>query len=111
MLTLQKDLAEAVAHEISSQLNSRRLSRRSITRRRNTDAHEAYLQGRHYWNQRTEEGLNKSIEFYTEAISKDSGYALAYSGLADSYALLGSRRLGGIPPREVSTRLLPRIFI
>jgi len=104
VLTLQKDLAEAIAHEISSQLNTRRRPRRSIARLHNTDAHEAYLKGRHCWNQRTEEGLNQSIEFYTEAISKDPGYALAYSGLADSYALLGSRRLGGIPPHEVMVK-------
>jgi TolB-like protein/Tfp pilus assembly protein PilF len=104
VLTLQKDLAEAIAHEISNQLTPRGRPRRSVTRRYNTDAHEAYLKGRHCWNQRTEEGLNQSIEFYAEAISKDPDYALAYSGLADSYALLGSRRLGGIPPRELMVK-------
>src|SRR6266849_6574705 len=104
VLTLQKDLAEAIAHEISRQLNCRRRPRRGMPRLHNTDAHEAYLKGRHCWNQRTEEGLNQSIGFYTEAISNDPGYALAYSGLADSYALLGSRRLGGVPPRELMVK-------
>ena len=101
VLTLQRTLAEAIAREIGSHLNIRRRLQRSVTRGHSIEAHEAYLRGRHCWNQRTEEALNQSIEFYTEAISKDSEYALAYSGLADSYALLGSRRLGGIPQREV----------
>jgi tetratricopeptide (TPR) repeat protein len=56
--------------------------------------------GRYCWNQRTEEGLSKSIEFYQQALSKDSRYALAYAGLADSYALLGSRRLGCVVPSQ-----------
>jgi TolB-like protein/Flp pilus assembly protein TadD len=100
VLALQTDLAEAIADELSSKLNLRRRSQRNIHRSHKAEAHEAYLKGRYAWNQRTEEGLQKSIGFYKEAISKDSQYALAYSGLTDSYALLGSRRLGGMVPYE-----------
>jgi TolB-like protein/Flp pilus assembly protein TadD len=100
VLTLQKELAEAIAHEISSQLNLRRRPQRTLVRRHSTQAHDAYLKGRYFWNQRTEQGLKKSIECYGQAISEDSAYALGYAGLADSYALLGSRRLGGIVPRQ-----------
>ena len=52
-------------------------------------AHEAYLKGRYYWNQRTLEAFNKSIEYFEQAIEKDPCYALAYAGVADTYILLG----------------------
>ena len=55
----------------------------------NPEAYQAYLKGRFYWNKRTEEGMRKSIEYFEQAIEKDSSYALAYVGLADSYITLG----------------------
>jgi eukaryotic-like serine/threonine-protein kinase len=55
----------------------------------NSEAYQAYLKGRFYWNKRTEEGMIKSIEYFEQAIEKDSSYALAYVGLADSYIVLG----------------------
>src|SRR6202011_2779060 len=46
----------------------------------------------------TEEGFRKSIDYFKEAVEKDPNYALAYSGLADSYSLLGE--LGVVPSKE-----------
>jgi serine/threonine protein kinase/Tfp pilus assembly protein PilF len=67
-----------------------------------TEAYELYLKGRYYWNKRTGEGIKKSIECFQQAIEKDPGYALAYTGVADSYASLGfSFDVGSLPPREV----------
>ena len=43
------------------------------------------LQGRYYWNQRTPEGLQKSVEYFEQAIAKDPSYALAYAGLAECH--------------------------
>ena len=51
-----------------------------------TAAHEAYVKGRYYWNNRTAEGLHKSIVFFEQAITLDPNYALAVAGLADAYA-------------------------
>ena len=56
---------------------------------KNTAAYDLYLKGRHHWNMRTEEGLHRSIELFTEAARLDSGYALAHAGLADAYVTLG----------------------
>ena len=56
----------------------------------NADAYQSYLKGRFYWNKRTPEGLKKGIEYFQQAIDSDPGYALAYSGLADSYNILVS---------------------
>jgi TolB-like protein/Tfp pilus assembly protein PilF len=52
-----------------------------------TEAHDLYLQGRHFWNKRTPEGLSKAISLFQKAIEVDPAYALAYSGLADCYLL------------------------
>ena len=54
------------------------------------EAYNLYLKGRLFWNQRDEENLRKSIKFLQEAIDRDPNYALAYSGVADSYSLLGA---------------------
>jgi tetratricopeptide (TPR) repeat protein len=56
------------------------------------------LRGRFYWNKRTADNLKKSIEYFQQAIAVDPNYALAYAGLADSYALLSS--FGMMPPHE-----------
>ena len=53
-----------------------------------TEAHDLYLKGRYLWNQRTVEGLTKARAFFERAIALDPTYALAHSGLADSYSLL-----------------------
>ena len=54
-----------------------------------SDAYEAYLKGRYHWNRRTEEGIGQAIVHFQEAINHDPNYALAYTGLADSFSLLG----------------------
>jgi tetratricopeptide (TPR) repeat protein len=56
----------------------------------NADAFQLYLKGRFYWNKRTPTDFQKAIKFFEEAIEQDPNYALAYSGLADSYALFAA---------------------
>jgi tetratricopeptide (TPR) repeat protein len=56
---------------------------------RNPGAHEAYLRGVTFWNKRTREGMTRAIGYFQQAIQLDQRYALAYSGLADSYFLSG----------------------
>jgi serine/threonine-protein kinase len=67
----------------------------------NLEAYNLYLKGRYFWNKRpaTEE-LEKGIEYFEQAIEEDPAYALAYAGLADSYAMLGSWENGTLAPRE-----------
>jgi DNA-binding winged helix-turn-helix (wHTH) protein/Tfp pilus assembly protein PilF len=54
-----------------------------------TEAWHAYLKGRYYFNKRTGRDLKKGIEYFEQAIAIDPDYALAWAGIADSYALLG----------------------
>ncbi len=56
----------------------------------NLEAYELYLKGRYMWNKRTKDGLEEAEKYFRQAIERHDGYALAYSGLADAYLLLGS---------------------
>jgi serine/threonine protein kinase/tetratricopeptide (TPR) repeat protein len=88
VLTLQTELATAIADEVRIRLTQNEKARLSESRAINPEAHEAYLAGRYYWNKRTAGGLEKSISYLEKATAKDPKYALAYAALADSYHLL-----------------------
>jgi len=64
----------------------------------NPEAYQDYLKGRYWWNKSTEEGFNKGIEYFQQAIAKDPTYALAYSGLSDCYSSLAE--FGAVPAKE-----------
>ncbi len=71
------------------------LSRRSTE---NDIAYQSYLKGRYYWNKRSDDGMQKSIQHFEQAIENDPAFALAYVGLADAYITLGD--WGIVKPRE-----------
>ena len=52
------------------------------------EAYQLYLKGRYYWNKRTGDDVQKSIDYLQRAIARDRNYALAYAALADSYHVL-----------------------
>jgi TolB-like protein/Tfp pilus assembly protein PilF len=64
----------------------------------NPEAYQDYLKGRYWLNKRTGEGFDKGIEYFRQAIAKDSTYALAYSGLSDAYSSLAD--FGVVPAKE-----------
>jgi TolB-like protein/DNA-binding winged helix-turn-helix (wHTH) protein/Tfp pilus assembly protein PilF len=87
ILVLQNDVARDAAKEISIELSARshmQISPHTL----NPVAYEAYLQGRHYWNQRNEEAERKALAYFQQAITIDPDYAAAYAGIADCYAVL-----------------------
>jgi len=98
VLTLQAELAQAIAREVRVKLTPR--ERAHITRVRPVDpeAYETYLRGRYHWKRRNREGLGKAVQRFQEAIAKDPTYAAAYSGLADCLSVLGW--WGFISPEE-----------
>jgi len=101
VLTLQGEVAQAVARQIRIDLTAE--ERASLARARpvNPQAFEGYLKGCFFLNKGTE-GLDKSIEFFTQAIQLDPGYAQAYAGLSLSYVFLG---IFGLSP---SSEVYPR---
>jgi len=97
------DIQEKVAAEIAQALQLR-LSpdeKQNLKKRptENTGAYQLYLQGRFFWNKRSEDGLKTAIKYFEEAIEHDPHYALAWAGIADSYSLLGE--FGNIPRKEL----------
>ncbi len=98
VLRLQSEVAQAIANEIKAKVTPQEQARLARAHLINPEAHEAYLNGRYYWNLRTEEGLKKGMEYFQQAIEKDPDYALAYAGLADSYVVL--TEWGLMAPKE-----------
>jgi eukaryotic-like serine/threonine-protein kinase len=88
IFTLEDSISQQVANALAVRFSAD--EREMVTKRFTTDpeAYQLYLKGRYFWNKRTAEALNKSIEYFNEAIQKDPNYALAYVGLADAYAVL-----------------------
>ncbi|MBS1811557.1 MAG: protein kinase [Acidobacteria bacterium] len=93
---------EEIAKEISEKLRLklRGVAGQPLAKRptENLKAFQYYMQGRMYVQRRTHEDVLESIRYYEKAIQEDRNYALAYAGLADAYANLGSR--GDIAPLE-----------
>ncbi len=93
---------DEISNEISGRLRLQltRAEKKRLTRHHTEDAeaYRFYLKGRHHWNRWTEEGFYKAIEYFQRAVEKDPSYALAYTGLADSYVLLGWNSY--LPPKE-----------
>ncbi len=88
VLSLQDEVSGAIAGAVLEQLTGRVAVARRPAPPVDPDARLAYLMVRFFWAKRNEGGLRKAIEYFNAAIAKDSNYAPAYSGLADSYTLL-----------------------
>jgi TolB-like protein/DNA-binding winged helix-turn-helix (wHTH) protein/Flp pilus assembly protein TadD len=99
-LALQKKVASAIAERIRIKLTPQEQEVLKNAEVVNPEAYEAYLKGRYFWNKRTADGLKRAVAYFTQAIEKDSNYAQAYAGLADSYALLGDWEYGVLAPSE-----------
>ena len=91
---IQEDISKAIATNLRVELNGKEQQQIAKRDTENPEAYRLYLQGRYYWNQRTSEGVRKSLQYFQQAIEKDPGYALAYAGVADSYAVGGGNYLG-----------------
>ncbi len=90
-LTIVDKLRVKLLHEEKEQLMKRFTE--------DVEAYNLYLKGRYFWNKRTKESFRKAMEFFEQSIVEDPNFTLAYSGLADSYNLLGFYNFA--PPKEV----------
>jgi TolB-like protein len=98
VLSLQNEVARTIVERIRVQLTPDEQARLATRRAVDPAAHEAYLKGRFYWNQRDSDGLLKAIDYFQEAIEKDPTYAQPYAGLADTYNIMAF--LGILVPEE-----------
>jgi eukaryotic-like serine/threonine-protein kinase len=85
VLSLQDEVARDIANRIRIKLTPAEEARLSRSGAIDPSAYQSYLEGRYYWNMRTEEGFNKGIAYFQDAIEKDPHYSLPYAGLAQSY--------------------------
>jgi serine/threonine protein kinase/Tfp pilus assembly protein PilF len=99
LLSLQQEIAREITGTLRLRISGAQKDLVNKTYTNSPEAYELYLKGRFYWNKRTEESYQKAVEFFRQAIEKDPNYALAYSGLADTYSFLSSQ--GIRPPNEV----------
>jgi TolB-like protein/class 3 adenylate cyclase/Flp pilus assembly protein TadD len=98
VFAVEDAISQRVADALALRLTAKEKQRLTEHYTENTEAYQLYIKGRFYWNKYTEEGLRKSIEYFKQAVEKDPNYALAYSGIADSYSLLAD--LSFAPPKE-----------
>ncbi|HTP33376.1 MAG TPA: tetratricopeptide repeat protein [Candidatus Acidoferrales bacterium] len=98
ILALQQEVASVIARQVRVRLTPEDHARLASARRVNHEAYQAYLKGRYYQEKRTADGLKKAIGYFREAIAKDPGNGLAYSGLADSHTYLVNH--GYLRPHE-----------
>ncbi|HTC48261.1 MAG TPA: tetratricopeptide repeat protein [Candidatus Aquilonibacter sp.] len=99
-LALQNRVAGAIADQIRINLTPREQAALKNVKVVNPDAYESYLKGRYFWNKRTADGLKVALAYFKQAIDEDPKYAQAYSGLADTYALLGDWQYAVMTPKE-----------
>jgi TolB-like protein/Tfp pilus assembly protein PilF len=86
---IQDEISLAIVEELKIKLFEEERIQILKSKTQNLKAYNYYLKGRFYWNNnRKKEGIEKTIEYFTQAIESDPNYALAYTGLADAYAVL-----------------------
>ena len=99
-LALQGEVARAIADQIRINLNPQEQAALKAAKVVNPEAYESYLKGRYFWNKRTAGGLKIALAYFNQAIEEDPKYARAYSGLADTYALLGDWQYAVMTAKE-----------
>ena len=88
LVSLQSEIAKTVSDKLRLKLTATEQERVSKTNTTSSEAQQLYLKGRFHWNKRTTEDFQKAREFFQQAIAADPNYALAYTGLADTLALM-----------------------
>jgi TolB-like protein/DNA-binding winged helix-turn-helix (wHTH) protein/Flp pilus assembly protein TadD len=103
LVTLQDEVSRTIAGQVQKQIAPPSPQRLATSAAVDPQAREDYLKGRYFWNQRSEAGYLKAIDYFQAAVNEDPQYAQAYAGLADSYALLGS-----LPETRIRDTAMPK---
>ena len=93
IISLQQQIARDIAEKLRSKLSTSETQQVTKQGTQNPEAYQLYLKGLYHWNKQSFPDITTAISYFNQAIAKDPGYALAYSGLADAHSLLPS--LGG----------------
>jgi len=100
--TLWDEISLAIVDKLKIELLGE--ERTKLTKRYtdNLEAYNLYVQGRYFWNKRTEEGLKKAIDYFEQALKLDPRYALAFTGIADAYSMLSAYNF--LSPHETNPK-------
>jgi TolB-like protein/DNA-binding winged helix-turn-helix (wHTH) protein/Flp pilus assembly protein TadD len=104
ILTMQSDFAQAIAREVEAKLTPSERARLGTRQVVNADAYEADLKGRYFSQKGTEEGRQKALHYFEQAIEIDPNDALAYAGIAQLYGPLGYD--GYVSPVESDSKMV-----
>jgi TolB-like protein len=85
---IESDIAKTIAEKLQAKLTGSEERALSIKPTADSEAYQLYLQGRYLWNRRTGQNLKKALSYFQQAVEKDPNFALAYTGIADSCALI-----------------------
>jgi TolB-like protein/Tfp pilus assembly protein PilF len=88
LAALQSEIARDVSTRLKSKLSGFEQRQLTSDYASNTGAYQLYLKGKFYSNKRTKNDINRSIEYFDQAVAADPDYAPAYAGLADVYRYL-----------------------
>lgn len=100
VLALQSDVAQAIARKVEVTVNGKEQQRLTASHAVVPEAYESYLKGSFSLsNSNTRAGVEKSIDYFEDAIRKDPAFAQAYLGLAEAHLQLSSIVTGGLPPQ------------
>ncbi len=88
IFSVESEIAKSIADTLQAKLTGSEKQMMAAAPTTDTTAYELYHKGRFLWEKRTGDNIPKAIAFYEQAIARDPNYALAYAGLASSYALL-----------------------
>ena len=87
LMGLPRDIASKITSNLRLTISGEDRNRMMKHDTNNAEAYQLYLKGRYYWNKRGADSLKQAAEYYSQALEKDPGYALAYAGLAETYSL------------------------
>ncbi|HEX6432661.1 MAG TPA: tetratricopeptide repeat protein, partial [Gemmatimonadales bacterium] len=87
IFAIQDEIAAAIVQTLRSSFLGDLGDPTPVRYRANVRAYSLYLKGRFWWNRRTQADTAQAVKYFEQAIAEDPAYALAYTGLADSYAL------------------------
>ena len=98
IFAVESEIAKTIADTLKAKLTGSEEHAIAARPTENLEAHQLYLKGRYFWNKRTGSDVEKSIDYFNQAIAADPKHALAYAGVADAYALLPA--VAAVSPRE-----------
>jgi serine/threonine-protein kinase len=88
IFSVQDEVSKKISESLRLRLSGEDEEKLAKRYTKDAEAYQLYLKGRYFWNKRNEEGFRNGIDYFKRAEEKDPTFALAFSGLADSYALL-----------------------